>query len=184
MFSRMKHNGHCGHGLALLLLLMLVGGCATTAKPQAPAAMLDAWELRGKLGLRATGQAANLSFQWSQRSEGVFRIRLLGPLGVSLGSVEGNTAWAVADFDGELIEGPGDSLLLPTLGFNVPLSSMYYWVRGLPDPSMPDVTSDSGFVQGRWTIDVTKGSEADDLPRKVNIQGNDLSVRLAAMRWR
>lgn len=96
---------------------------------------LDAWQIDGKVGIRAPRDSGSGTLFWLQR-QGYYDIRLSGPLGrgaARLTGREGAVSLEVAGQGRYQAESP-EALLEEQLGWRLPVSHLLWWVRGLPAP--------------------------------------------------
>ena len=190
--------------MALAALVALAAGCRTTP-PLPPAAVsweqrrpqLQArthFELKGRVAVAAGEEGFNASLRWTQ--DGTRSLLMLeGPLGVGGAQV---TAYgdqlSLVTSSGERIDNAAARAeLAARLGFDPPLSSLRYWVLGVPDPAQPatealDPTQQrlAALTQDGWHVDyqryVTAGGEL--LPARLTLQRDAVRVRLAVDDWR
>lgn len=196
----------------LLFFVAVIAGCA--ALPERPPAedryaaweaqrqslaRLDAWELRGRLALRANGQGVNASIRWV-RDRDNHRIDLTGPFG-------GGRARILLTKDGaELRDASNkvyrdvsvENLLMRVTGWSLPLESLRYWVVGLPVPEqaarmeIDEWGRLSLLEQQGWRIRYLEYAQAGpyELPRRlfVEVTGRGASeepidARIAIESW-
>ena len=183
--------------------LLLLAGCHT-APSVLPGAV--AWQVRrgqlqervhftlkGRVAVAAGGQGFNASLRWVQDG-GSTLATLAGPLGA--GGVEiaasGDDLHIVTANGAELKGDAARAELNNRLGFDAPLTSLRYWVLGVPDPAHPaDETVDqahqrlSGLTQDGWHIDYgTYMASGDEwLPARVILTRADVRVRLIVDAW-
>jgi outer membrane lipoprotein LolB len=152
----------------------------------------DQFELRGRVAVAAAGQGFNAKLRWEQTG-GQAVLALDGPLGVGGVRVtsEGSNL-SVANSRGEQLDSEAARNELSTrLGFEPPISSLRYWVLGVPDPAYPaEETLDAdqrltSLQQDGWQIDYTKYIAIDGrwLPERMTLQRGDVRVRLIVDAW-
>ena len=140
------------------------------------------WQLRGKMGVRSGGGNANLGFVWNESPEH-FDITLKGLMGVAVADISGDRQLVTLKLpDGRqhqnvLVE----SLLAEQLGYDLPVSMLRHWVRGIPDPSYSAQQLSHGFTQQGWSIIYQQYGVAG--PRKILIERADIRVKLVALEW-
>lgn len=152
------------------------------------------YEVKGRVAVAANNEGFNARLHWVQdgpRTE----LSLAGPLGAGGVQVtsEGDHLSIVNARGQHLSAAQARSQLRERLGFDPPLSSLRYWMLGVPDPSQPpgqellgdDQQHLSQLQQSGWQIDYTAympaGSEY--LPAKVTLQRADVRVRLVVDSW-
>lgn len=195
--------------ISALGLLLWLAGCSAPAIRQEPATDIDwpqqqkslqaihQWNILGRISVQTRDNGGQADFAWQQQNRQDYRIRLTAPLGAG-------TTWIKGSAEGvELITPSGehvsngdvDQLMMQVNGWPLPVSGLYYWVRGLPsprstyvvtrwhNPALPEVIEQDGWriefrshheVSGRW------------LPRKLFISRLDeleVDVRLIIRQW-
>lgn len=185
-----------------MALLLLLAGCETV--PVVPAQGVD-WSVRrpalqalGRFGLNgrvavAVGeQGFNAGLRWGQ-SGAVTRLALTGPLGA--GGVEvtadGGDLSVITSKGKHLGNAAARAELEDKLGFEPPLTSLRYWVLGVPDPGAPaSVKLDSEqrlsrLDQDGWQIDYSSYMPvgAEWLPRLMTLRRAGVRVRMVVDGW-
>lgn len=187
-----------------LALIVLLAGCATQAPTQkeerhpgdwrtqqSNLEALDTWTAAGKVGIRTPDDSQSANLDWTQRAD-QYRISVSGPWGTGRNTLKGNGRQVtLTNGDGTFQAPTPEELMAQQMGWSLPLSSLVYWVRGLPDPRSPHRTSedDVGFPatmdQAGWHIDYRDWSQADGLwlPRRIVMTYDDLRTTLVINRW-
>lgn len=192
----------------LLALVALLAGCAAQqprdlteglgnpAQWQAhkiQVSQIDGWQITGKLGLKTPNESGSATLQWLQR-QSYFDIRLSGPLGQGASRLTGRpgeTALEVANHGRFSAESP-EALLEQQLGWQLPVTHLLWWVRGLPEPdsrSQLVLDADSRLArltQEDWRVDYLDYLEQDGyaLPSRLKLYGPDLEITLVIKDWR
>ncbi|MES2821043.1 MAG: lipoprotein insertase outer membrane protein LolB [Pseudomonadota bacterium] len=198
--------------LSVIVLLALLGGCAGFGSREVlqgqgdptrwqahklQLAALDAWQIDGKVGIRApkteTGsQSGSATLFWLQRQD-YYDIRLAGPLGrgaTRLTGRPGNIVLEVANQGRYQAESP-EALLQEQLGWQLPVSHLLWWVRGLPAPdskSRLTLDGDSHLAQLQqddWQVEYLRYGEHNGyaLPERLKLRGHDLEITLVIKDW-
>lgn len=194
------------HALAFSLLTLLAGCAGLTSREsvegqgdaklwqahKAQVAALDGWQISGKVGIRAPRDSGSGTLFWLQRQD-YFDIRLSGPLGrgaARLTGREGKVLLEVAN-QGRYEAASPESLLEEQLGWRLPVSHLFWWVRGLPAPdSRSRVTLDSDshlarLEQDGWQLQYLSYVEQNGyrLPERIKLHGTDLDITLVIKDW-
>ncbi|MDO9624394.1 MAG: lipoprotein insertase outer membrane protein LolB [Pseudomonas sp.] len=153
---------------------------------------LDAWQISGKVGIRAPQDSGSGTLFWLQRQD-YYDIRLSGPLGrgaARLTGRPGDIQLEVAN-QGRYQAASPEQLLQQQLGLNLPVSHLLWWIRGLPAPdsrSRLTLDSDSRLAQlsqDGWQVEYLRYVEQDGywLPERLRLNGHDLQVTLVIKDW-
>ena len=104
---------------------------------QAGLIALTHWELRGRLAVRTDGRGGQAALSW-QRHHHRHSIRLNGPLGSGMVRVTQDEHGArLQDAEQRVFEaGDAEELLYAYTGWQLPIASLDWWVRGLPVPEL------------------------------------------------
>lgn len=154
---------------------------------------LKAWRLEGRIGVQTANDAWQANLFWEHDAD-QDRLRVSGPFSQGMVSIILQKDLIYINEGGgvtELSRDP-DAMLKERLGFAVPLSSLRYWIVGLPDPNhthMPvygESGSLLGFRQAGWTLRFQSYTTVEDrvMPQKMAIQGGDVKLKLVADNWR
>ena len=182
--------------LAGLLAVLSLAGCATTTpihESSQSAATLDAWQLMGRVSLTRGEEGWHASLNWQQQG-GHFYLKISGPLGQGGCQLSGDDRGVVlVDADGKTFAAEdADVLLLQVTGWQLPVTGLRYWIRGLPAPGAGEAQTrkdDSGrlnrLVQAGWTINYDRYQIVDDisLPDKLQLLRDDIAVRIVVDKW-
>lgn len=149
------------------------------------------WDLKGLIAIRNTRDAWSANWRWQQHQHD-YVIDLAGPLGTSPTQLTGtpNTV-TLTTADGKKFNSHSpESLLEKQLGWRLPVSNLYYWIRGLPVPNIAAQKQfDSShrltvlFQQG-WRIEYLRYTEGKtDLPAKIILNNSALNVKIIINQW-
>ncbi|MCQ4289472.1 lipoprotein insertase outer membrane protein LolB [Pseudomonas stutzeri] len=193
--------------LLIPALVLLLAGCAglgpqesiegpgnkedwTTHK--ARVSEIDGWQISGKIGIRAPQDSGSGTLFWLQRQD-YFDIRLSGPLGRGATRLTGRPDAVALEVAGQgrfEAESP-EALVESQLGWQLPVSNLLWWVRGLPAPdSRSRIALDgngrlANLQQDGWDIQYLGYSEEAgyELPSRIKLAGRDLQITLVVKDW-
>ncbi|MBS7661907.1 lipoprotein localization protein LolB [Pseudomonas lalucatii] len=193
--------------LILFGLLALLAGCAGLTSREAlegsgdPArwqahkqqvAALDAWQINGKVGIRAPRDSGSGTLFWLQRQD-YYDIRLSGPLGRGAARLTGRPGAILLEVanQGRYQAASPEALLQQQLGLNLPVSHLLWWIRGLPSPASKSrltLDGDSRLAQLKqdgWRVDYQRYAQQNGywLPERIRLDGHDLQVTLVIKDW-
>ena len=192
--------------LLAILLAAILSGCASKP-PLMPLgaaaearwrAHIDAvlaqpeWIMLGRAAIRSGQQGWSATLHWQQHADN-FAIRVLGPLGQG-------AAWLRGDAGGVTLQTAeretlravdAESLLYSQFGWEVPVSGLRYWLRGVPDPALAftahwdEQTRLTELHQAGWTIRFQRYVRIDglDVPDKLSLENPRFSVRVVVQDW-
>lgn len=153
---------------------------------------LDRFGLNGRVAVAVDKQGFNAGLRWNQ-SGALTRLALTGPLGAGGVEVtaEGGDLSVVTSRGKRLDAAAARTELDDKLGFEPPLSSLRYWVLGVPDPGAPaSVQLDpqqrlARLTQEGWQIDYAAYMPvgAEWLPRLLTLQRAGVRVRVVVDGW-
>jgi len=150
------------------------------------------WEISGALAAKNKNKAWTAQVNWQQRGSDTYQIRLFGPLGS--GTVMIEKKGGVIHFqDGKKssTSSNAEQLLAEQTGVRLPVSNLYYWVRGLPAPGgvQAEKRATGKLLQLRqsgFTIDYPEYTKVGNtqLPSIIRLQGNGVYMKLVIKRWK
>lgn len=192
--------------IAVVLLCLQAAACAL--QPRIPGTevrwdqrreqllALPAWELQGRIAIKAGDEGGQGSLQWLQEGESA-RLRLSGPFGAGAYEIRWDAREVmVTSSDGEVslnYQGP-DAIarfLDEQLGWSFPAGHARYWVLGVPAPAQRsrERFDESGWLagieQGGWTVSYESFVERHQqwMPRKITLQDDTARIRVVVDRW-
>lgn len=181
--------------LAVMLAVMLLAGCATTPAPRSSqsAAAMTAWQFNGRVSLTRGEEGWHAGLHW-QEQPGSYYLRVSGPLGQGGFQLNGDARGVVlVDANGQTFAArDADALLVQVTGWQLPVTGLRYWIRGLPEPAAgkAHTTRDeagqlSRLEQSGWTINYQRYQVVDgfSLPGKLQLSHQDVAVRIIIDQW-
>lgn len=192
--------------LCLTAFFALLTGCAssptTTVQGQGDAKIwhqqqkqlseIDTWTISGKLGLRSPQQNGSGTLIWAQRDE-YFDILLSGPLGRGATRLKGHPGAVILDVSGQgqFSAATPEELAYTQLGWNLPVTNILWWIRGLPVPDIPaqaTLNSQSHLArlsQDGWNVEYLAYSQQGEflLPERLRLTQGELNITLVVKEW-
>ncbi len=196
------------HGLIQLisyLLLMVFSGCAVQQRSSdaalslaweensAKLAKIHNWHLKGRIAMQVEKESASASLSWQQNGQD-YIIRIIAPFGRGTLELTGNRdGVTMRDAKNQVVHAANPEVLLQArLGWQVPLSGLYYWIRGLPEPAveiktmiLDEQARINELSQAGWQISYGRYMQAGELslPKKLVLQNQKLKIKLVIKRW-
>ena len=189
----------------ILFSLLFLGGCAaqqivTEADKlrdwhahQAKLAGLEQWVLKARIAIQVEKEGWTATLHWRQQ-QGGYTLRLIAPLGRGTYELTGNDRGVtLRTADNRLLHADNPEMLLQqNLGWQVPVSGLVYWIRGLPEPDLDTEKllldkngRASDISQAGWQVKYTNYmiSKGYDLPEKLTMYHDNLRIRLIIQDW-
>ena len=185
--------------LLLATLTTFLAGCATQTgtivanadweQRRATLAALNEFKADGKIALRTSERAESASMIWVQSGDSSY-VNLSGPLGTGATNLRSDGKTVTITRNEDTLSYDADSY--ETLDeFGIPVGTVGYWARGIPDPSLViDAISVEGnllrsLAQSGWTITYTGydyfGSFT--LPTRLQLSKGDSLVKIFLYDW-
>ena len=182
-------------------VFLVLAGCASQPRsPDVPATVFDpaipeyaAWGLRGRVSLVRGEQGWHAGMRWDEAA-GSYRLNLAGPLGQGAMQIDGDTAGMVRlqTADGQQYANrDADALVMSVTGWQLPVTGLRYWVRGIPAPGGEArfTTDEQGRLvrleQDGWDISYNRfqALAGRDWPTRMRLETADISVTLVVDEW-
>ena len=153
----------------------------------------DSWGLRGRVNVRYDNESHTPSINWLQQNVD-YRIRLWGTLNVGSTLIVGSPDNVTLENSGETRSASSpEELILGQLGYELPLSQLNYWIKGLPSPdsefqlSFNELNQLTTIEQADWTINLSDMRRYGpiSLPRDVVLTRprNGIRLRFFRLSW-
>jgi outer membrane lipoprotein LolB len=189
-----------------LLLVMLLPGCSSMQAVDVDEpgrnrlyqtrfdqlARFDNWNLEGRLAVSNSEDGGSGHFKW-RKSTGDNQMDFHGALGRGAWRLVADERGAELELaDGTVHRGDSiDKLVRLQVGWEIPVGSLSWWVRGLAAPGeyQERMIDDEGklrqLLQGGWSVEYGRYSlvEGISLPVKLTARQDDWKVKLAIRGW-
>lgn len=159
---------------------------------------ISEWKMSGKLGIKTPSDSGSASIHWQQKAA-IYEIQLHGPLGQKSISILGDSHQVSLKEKGKPVmkaRSP-EALIKKATGWNLPLTQLNYWVRGLPAPKnkIKQITPNAlGLMaqleQSGWIIDypsyhqIQHQNQLIYLPKKIVASYKDIRLTLVIREWK
>ncbi|MFT4887280.1 MAG: outer membrane lipoprotein LolB [Pseudohongiellaceae bacterium] len=189
--------------LYFTLLLSLLSACSSLAPPaerssdwvrqRSALQELDSWQLRGRVNVRYNDESDTPSIQWMQQNA-EYHIRLWGTFNVGTTVIVGRPSYVTLEQGGDVITASSpEDLILQQLGYELPVSYLEYWIKGIPAPgSRSNLRFNAlnqliALTQDGWTVSYFDPRQYGNLslPRRVDVTRNqdDIRLRFFRLNW-
>ncbi|MCD6039412.1 MAG: lolB [Gammaproteobacteria bacterium] len=192
----------------IILFTFFLAGCAELAKQATPIVhqppawqdranlltKIQIWNIKARVAVqtypRNEGGSANL--QWRQYQKN-YTLLLFGPLGVNSIKISGQPG----NVSLETAEGRKFSAFSPELllrqqtGWQLPISNLYYWIRGLPVPTLPSKKQWDAYHhlvrldQTGWKVSFLSYHTVKqvEVPVKILLENERIKVKIKIDQW-
>ena len=182
-----------------LCVLLLLTSCAELPRQaetdlnwrdrSAQLASLSHWNASGKLAIRTEDQSESATLEWVQANN-ISKIHLSGPMGLGATAIESDRKYLQISHNGKTQRydiASADA----TLGWDLPLQALPYWILGLPSPHSPILAEviEHGLLrhveQLGWTVTYERYGQFDQytLPTRLKIERDSTRARLIIRNW-
>lgn len=199
---------------ALVLATLALAGCSSLQVDPLPEGLTDQppadwaedrarldrfqhWELTGKLAVRQPENSGTAVINYWKQDRAAYEMELSSSfLGMGRTTLEGVPGFIELTLpDGEKYRsGDPESLVHAATGWQLPINSLTWWIRGLPDPDgdfrllFDDSDQLAVIRQQGWEIRYDRWQAFIDdyppLPARITAVKGDKRVRLVVTRWR
>jgi outer membrane lipoprotein LolB len=193
-----------------LILTLLLSACSTFFQTTFPPAKktvnhylawtqrkaqlnaLTNWQANGNIAIHANKRTGtNAAFSWQQIKTS-YQLRLFGPFGSQSILLLGNPKQVTLIAHNQTTHAQdAEHLLMQQLGLYLPVSQLYYWLRGLPAPqSRYTVNLDAynrllKLRQSGWRINYLHYTNSGtlDIPKHIELSNGQWQVRILITHW-
>ncbi len=154
---------------------------------------LTVWHAIGKIGFTNGNQGGSASLDWQQKKNN-FTLNLYGPFkteNIRITGKPGVIYLSTSDGIQQTANTP-EEVIEKQLGWNVPVTGLIYWSKGIPIPGEPsDLIQLSKenrltrLVQHGWNIEYHEYKAFDQfiLPTKITLQYEKIKIKLIFKSW-
>lgn len=151
----------------------------------------DHWRLSGRVAVSANGDGGSGALLWTERG-GQTAFELRAPVtGRSWRLTVGEQGALIEGLEsGPLSDSDPQRLLRESVGWEIPLAALRFWVRGAraPGPAVIEFNAEgwpTRIEQQGWVVEYREWMDTEQgrMPKRVFASRGDQRVRLAAGRW-
>lgn len=185
--------------------LIVSTACTTVTKPdavddpvlewaarQTQLNQITHWNLSGRLAITNKAEVWHLTVKWQQQEQN-YKIHLSGPFGAGAVQLKGDDIGVIIKTsDNTTFATNAEQTLYEQTGVKMPIQSLFYWIRGLPNPKLVVAHQNideygrlKKLSQNDWTIRFKryKKNNAIYLPSKVFLNRESLDIRFVIEEW-
>ena len=155
-------------------------------------AQITSWEFSGRIGVRDANDSQNSSIRWRQSNED-YVINLWGTLNAGATEITGSPGQVLLEQEGKtpLSAASAEELVYQQLGYELPVTQLRYWIKGIPAPSSQGSTSFNeenhlvALSQDGWNIQYMAYTNYDteSLPTRIRIEKAPLRLDFIRLNW-
>jgi len=188
----------------VLMLMVLISGCSTVT-PTTPTNQQPAWSLRqtalnnmrtfhikGKIGIQTPDDSGSATVNWQQNQD-QFMLSLSGAIGGDQLIIRGTPGHVTLQTpEGKIFTATSaEALLKQQWHWDLPISNLKYWIRGIPVPNHPYQSQFdtahrlTSLQQDGSTVEYLayQNSGALDLPTKITITSPPVKTKIIIYEW-
>lgn len=149
------------------------------------------WAIDGAFSIQQTGRSAIASYDWKQTG-GSYNIRIHSSLNIYTADISGKPGYVTLQQSNKRYSArTPEQLMQRQLGWHLPISNLFYWMRGLPAPGKYKAKFDTfGHLiylqQAGWSVQFSKYLPVGnvDLPRTLQLHSKQLAVKIVIKHWK
>ncbi|ATN75106.1 lipoprotein insertase outer membrane protein LolB [Coxiella burnetii] len=192
--------------IAIALSTLLISGCTTLRLPNQSTSVyhqqtwaqryydlsrISQWNIDGAFSIQQPGKTIIAAYDWQQKGMN-YRIRIHSSLDIYSVNISGRpgmvTLWRSPRQ--HYTASTPEQLMQQQLGWQLPLSNLYYWIRGIPAPGAYQADFDTythliALQQSGWHICFSQYTTVGsvDLPRTLQLSNGPLAVKIVVKHW-
>lgn len=155
-------------------------------------AALHTWEFTGRIGVLDADESHSSRIRWRQDKDD-YVINLWGTLNVGATELTGRPGAVVLEQAGEppLRARSAEGLIYEQLGYELPVTQLSYWIKGIPAPgsqAQTDFNAEHHLValqQDGWSVQYMAYTNygAESLPTRIRIEKPPLRLDFVRLDW-
>jgi len=188
-----------------VLLIFLLTGCVSQQPiPEAEKnilwdlhseklAALSKWELAGRMSVQLEQEGWSAGLFWRQDND-EYRLRITAPFGRGTVEISGDAdSVALRTAENQVFENNDIAeLMQDKLGWEIPVTALIYWIRGLPDPGLEtglleldDMGRITELYQSGWKVSYERYTNTPgyEVPSRLTLEREGLKLRLNITKW-
>lgn len=195
--------------LVTLMASALLSGCVSMSTPnqgtgsfhteavaqrQAQLEGIKSWNASGAISIQQAQQSpVIMRYDWQQMGSYNYRINLAASLNLGAVSIIGQPNRVTLQKGSEPpVSAPtAEALMKKSLGWSLPVPSLWYWARGLPAPGAAQVTKYDQYghltelQQNGWHVQYTgyQTVKGIDLPQTIELHRADITAKIVVKQW-
>ena len=153
---------------------------------------ITCWTASGAFSVTTPKESGIANYVWQLTDQTHFKVDIASTLNVYQLAItrEGSSSTLIKNQHQSLVANNPETLMQQSVGYSLPVSNLYYWMRGIAAPGKYQAQYDQyGHItqlsQQGWTITFLNYNHVDtvDLPQLIQLKRKDLSVKLVVKKW-
>ncbi len=149
------------------------------------------WQVNGSIVIASAQDTWNARVYWQQQVDS-YQLRFNAPLGQGAMLLFGNpqqVTMQTTNQESFTAQDP-DALVKQVLKVEIPVSHLYYWIRGIPNPNIPIhsyTLNNQGYLhtltQANWVLEFQNYQASPPLPQKFYLYNGEFDVKMSISYW-
>lgn len=153
---------------------------------------LTCWSIKGAFSLQSNNQSDIANYQWDVTNDHQYTLTIASTMNLYSVQInrDGNQTTLNDNNHQPTTAASPEALLKQVTGYRLPVSNLYFWVRGLAAPGQQQAQyNDHGhlthLIQDGWDITLSHYSHEDqfDLPQTIQLTRKNLAIKLVIKQW-
>ena len=187
--------------VSVLFFVVLLTACTTIQAPVPyvnwqtrynQLSKIQNWQIKGVIAIKTLQKSLSASLYWQQACPN-YTLHLFGPLGMGAVNIKGTPHRITLQKNHQtyVAKNP-EQLLQQQLGWYLPISSLHYWIRGIPVPNIKAIKRFDRYnrliylKQQGWEIQYLNYTRKAglSLPAKILLDSETLQVKITLTQWK
>ncbi len=151
------------------------------------------WNINGAFSIQKKSSAEIANYGWQQNGQRHYQIRISSALNLYTLYIVGQpgsvSVWRANQ--AKWVAKTPERLMQKAIGWSLPISELYYWIRGIPAPGYNSPRYDQyghliALRQNGWSIKLSEYTHLGklDLPRMIRLSRPGLRAKIVIKKWR
>ncbi len=193
-----------------LLILLVMPGCFIIKQQKQPALpslfelnelyekhlsslhQIKSWKLSAKMQVKTNTECSKVLLTWKQIHKN-YNLHITGPLAVHIADITGSNNHIEVKLSDELKTSDNPNALITEItGINIPINSLEYWIKAIPDPNYPLIKklNNYGYISELQQLgqvikyDNYKKFNKKIFPTKIQIIAENIRLTIIIDKWK
>jgi len=154
---------------------------------------MQQWKFKGRIAVKNERENVTATLLWNQQDAN-YELRFIAPLGQGTYILKGSDSGVMmqAPKDKTYYADSPEELIKRSLGWDVHMAGLRYWIRGIPEPGitysellLDDKGRLTNMEQSGFNVSIARYSDESDvsLPQKLTIKSDKIRLKLVIQSW-